>query len=258
MSSSQVPLVTLNSGYRIPQIGLGVYELPEREQCKQVVRDALDEGYRLIDSAQFYQNERYVGEAVKESGIPREQVFVTTKVYRGFNDKQELLANIQKSLDELDLEYIDLFLMHSPLCGKEQRISTWRLLNEIVKEKGAKRPIRAIGLSNFGVEHLRQLADAGLPSPDVNQIELHPHLQQHEIVDYCKQHNIHLQAYCPLMRGPGSKQSLGEGADWARMPNMGWNATSLKEIASKVPFEEYSSSTTSLVNPERVLAPAEG
>ncbi|KAJ9114287.1 hypothetical protein QFC22_005739 [Naganishia vaughanmartiniae] len=212
-----VPFVKLNSGISIPQIGLGVYELPDKEQCKSVVRDALAVGYRLIDSAQrpldqFYQNERFVGEAIRESGLPREKVFVTTKVYQGFDNKEDLRANIQRSLDELGLSYIDLFLMHSPLCGKEQRISTWRFLNEIRQEQGEKGIIRAIGVSNFGVSHLRQLREAGLPAPSVNQIE----------------------AYCPLMRGPQSKQSLGDGADWAGMPGRGWDAPVLRDLAEKV------------------------
>ncbi|KAJ9106749.1 hypothetical protein QFC19_003061 [Naganishia cerealis] len=146
--------------------------------------------------------------------------------------------------------------MHSPLCGKEQRISTWGFLNEILEEQSENGIIRAAGVSNFGVEHLRQLEEAGLPPPAVNQIEvrndsehlldlhsrlatfstseqLHPHLQQHDIVEYCKSHDIHVQAYCPLLRGPQSQQSLGDGADWAGMPGKGWDAQVLRELSDK-------------------------
>ncbi|KAG8691780.1 hypothetical protein FRC08_010088 [Ceratobasidium sp. 394] len=152
---------------------------------------------RHIDSAQMYRNEEAVGKAVKESGLKREDVFITTKCASRSHGYEKTLAGVDESLAKFGFDYVDLFLIHDPLSGPKKRLETYQALLEC-RDKGK---IKSVGVSNFGVKHLEQLREAGFETPAVNQIELHPWCQQKEIVAYCKEHEIVVQAYCPLVRG---------------------------------------------------------
>ncbi|KAH0586647.1 hypothetical protein H2248_007863 [Termitomyces sp. 'cryptogamus'] len=182
----------LSSGQHIPLLGLGVYQ---NDDCVPAVEAALKAGYRHIDTAQMYRNEEQVSAAVKASGIPRESIWITSKVFQVDNKTS---ASVQSSLKKLDLDYIDLYLIHSGHGGKDVRLQTYKTLLEFV---GPDKPLRSIGVSNYNIKHLEEIREAGLPTPTVNQIELHPFCQQKPIVEYCKEHGIAISAYCPLVRG---------------------------------------------------------
>ncbi|EIW51597.1 Aldo/keto reductase [Trametes versicolor FP-101664 SS1] len=184
----------LSSGYDLPLLGLGVYQ---NDDAKPASLAALKHGYLHIDSARYYGNEAQVGEAVRESGIPREQVFITTKLTNEDHGFDSTLAAVDQSLKRFEFEYLDFILIHSAMSDKERRLATWRALIE-AKKQGK---VKAIGVSNYGVKHLEEIREAGLETPAINQIELHPLCQQKEIVDYSKKHNILIEAYTPLIRG---------------------------------------------------------
>lgn len=193
----------LNNGNTIPVIALGVYKT-STNVAKQVVYDALEAGYRHFDSAEFYGNEREVGEGIakwlKEKGEKRESVFYTTKIFNNHQGYQKAARQIDASLSEVkELGYIDLVLVHSPLTNRELRLGTWKALQEAV-EAGK---IKNIGVSNYGIHHVQELLEwEGLKiKPVVNQVELSPWLTRHELDEWSKKHDILLQAYCPLTRG---------------------------------------------------------
>ncbi|EIM82141.1 Aldo/keto reductase [Stereum hirsutum FP-91666 SS1] len=175
-------------------LGFGVYQ---NYDTKNSCLEALAAGYRHIDSAQAYRNEAHVGEAIREAGIPREQVFVTTKVICKHQGYEETLSGVDESLNKFGFDYIDLFLIHDPLAGPEKRMATWKALLES-RDKGK---LRDIGVSNYGIRHLEEIKSSGLGLPAVNQIEIHPYCQQRPIVKWCEDHNIVVQAYCPIIRG---------------------------------------------------------
>jgi len=195
--------VKLSSGFQMPIIGLGVYQ---NSSCIPACEAALKHGYRHIDTAQMYRNEADVGKAVLASGIPREDIFVTTKVIQRSHGYSSTLQVVDESLTKLGFSYIDLYLIHSPLSGKEKRIETYKALLETQKQG----KVRSVGVSNYGVKHLEEIVQANLPKPTVNQIELHPLCQQKDIVEYCKANDIVVQAYCPLIRGDFSSPVLQE------------------------------------------------
>ncbi|KAL5532477.1 hypothetical protein ACEPAF_6047 [Sanghuangporus sanghuang] len=186
--------VKLNSGYEMPIVGLGVFE---NDHCIPACSAALKHGYRHIDTAEYYRNEVDVGRAVRESGIPREEIFVTTKIYHPDHGYESTFSHVENSLAKLQISYIDLYLIHSPLSGREKRLQTYRAL--LAKRDAGV--IRSVGVSNYGVHHLEEIREAELETPAVNQIELHPFCQQRPIVAYCKDHGIIIQAYSPLIRG---------------------------------------------------------
>ncbi|KLO13400.1 Aldo/keto reductase [Schizopora paradoxa] len=193
--------VKLSSGYDMPIIGLGVYQ---NFDCVPACEAALKHGYKMIDTAEMYRNEEDVGKALKSSGVKREDIFITTKVIQnsfGFESAQKV---VESSLKKLGVSYIDLDMLHSALGGKQKRLDAYRAL--LVKQQEGK--IRSVGVSNFGVKHLEELKEAGLATPAVNQIELHPLCQQKPIVDYCRSNNIVIQAYCPIIRGDFSNETL--------------------------------------------------
>jgi len=158
---------------------------------------AFKHGYRHVDSAQAYRNEDAVGKAVKESGLKREDIFVTTKCVSKSHGYEKTLAGVDESLAKFGFSYVDLFLIHDPLSGPVKRLETYKALLES-RDKGK---IKSVGVSNFGVKHLEQIREAGFEAPAVNQVELHPWCQQKDIAKYCKDHDIVVQAYCPLVRG---------------------------------------------------------
>ncbi|KAH9920103.1 Aldo/keto reductase [Fomitopsis serialis] len=186
--------VRLSSGYDMPLLGFGVYQ---NYNTKDSVIEALEAGYRHIDTAQAYRNEAHVGAAVKASGMPRGEIFVTTKCTNKTHGYESTLSGVDASLQRFEFDYIDLFLIHDPMSGHERRLETYKAL----QNARAAGKIRTVGVSNYGIKHLEEIAEAGYEMPAVNQIELHPFCQQKPIVEYCRGHSIVIQAYCPILRG---------------------------------------------------------
>ncbi len=197
MSATTVPIVTLNNGIAMPQVGLGVFETHEGKEVEYAVRAALDIGYRLIDTAAIYGNEVGVGRAIKASGVPREDIFITTKLWNSDHVYADALRAFDASLGKLDCDYIDLYLIHFPLPMEGKFTQAWQALEEIYTSKG----VRAIGVSNFLPHHLDTLLKGANIAPAVNQIELHPFFQQPATCAYCFQHGMAIESYSPLMRG---------------------------------------------------------
>ncbi|WP_228493801.1 MULTISPECIES: aldo/keto reductase [unclassified Rathayibacter] len=191
-----VPLLPLNDGRAIPQIGLGVYKIGDAE-ASRVVASAIEAGYRHVDTATLYANERGVGEGIRASGLPREQVFVTTKVWNDDHGFDETLAAFDRSLELLGTDYVDLYLVHWPIPSRDRYVDTYRALERLRQEGRA----RSIGVSNFAIEHLERLLDETGVVPAVNQVELHPRLPQDELLAFDSAHGIVTQAWSPLARG---------------------------------------------------------
>jgi methylglyoxal/glyoxal reductase len=186
---------TLHNGVKMPWFGLGVYKVEEGQEVVNSVKSALSNGYRSIDTAAFYQNEEGVGEAIKQSGIPREELFITTKVWNSDQGYEKTITAFEKSMEKLDIKYLDLYLIHWPVKGKYKE--TWKALEKLYKDGR----VRAIGVSNFHIQHLEDLLSDAEIKPMVNQVEYHPRLSQVVLHEYCKKHNIQFEAWSPLMRG---------------------------------------------------------
>jgi len=187
--------VTLNNGVMMPAMGLGTFRSSPGEETRNAVLWALEAGYRHIDTATIYQNEEDVGMAVRESGIPREQIFITTKVWNGDQGYESTLRAYERSLQVMGLDWVDLYLIHWPI--PETRAETWRALVRLF-EMGQ---VRAVGVSNFTVRHLQELEAASSLVPAVNQFELHTYFQRKELVAACQQAGIQVESYSPLARG---------------------------------------------------------
>ncbi|KAJ8507064.1 hypothetical protein ONZ45_g10526 [Pleurotus djamor] len=187
--------------YTMPLLGFGVYQ---NYSAKPAVLEAFKAGYRHVDSAQVYRNEADVGAAVQESGIPRGDVFITSKVVSKNHGYEKALSGIDESLQKFGFDYIDLFLIHDPLSGSELRIATWKAL--LAARDAGK--VRSVGVSNYSDKHIEEIRQAGLELPAVNQVELHPFCQQKPIVEYCNKHNIVVQAYCPILRGKMDDETI--------------------------------------------------
>ncbi|WP_350308778.1 aldo/keto reductase [Sanguibacter hominis] len=188
--------LVLNNGVAIPQLGFGTYKV-EPGDAVAVVREALEIGYRHVDTAQMYGNEREVGQAVRESGLLREDVFLTTKLNNNQLTYDDAMASFDRSLDELGLDFVDLFLIHWPLATVSDFVPRWKALEEIYRSGRA----RAIGVSNFQEHHLVRLMEETEIVPAVNQIEIHPYLVQDELRAFDAKHGIVTQAWSPLGRG---------------------------------------------------------
>ncbi|CAI8015632.1 9,11-endoperoxide prostaglandin H2 reductase [Geodia barretti] len=191
--TSRLPL--RDSGH-IPVLGLGVYLAEADGETEQACLWALKHGYRHIDTAQFYRNEKDVGNAIRKSGIPREEIFVTTKVWNSSHGKENTVKALNDSLKLLGLEYVDLYLMHSPLGGKV--VETWETMVQLQKQG----LVKSIGVSNFNVHHLEGLKKA-CPDhiPSVNQFELHPFLDREDVISYCQREGIIVESYSPITKG---------------------------------------------------------
>lgn len=193
--------IKLNNGTSIPVLGFGVYRIPEGEETKSAIRLALDAGYRMIDTAKKYNNEQSVGLAIKESNIPRNDIFITTKLWNQDQGYESTLRAIDESLDKLKFDYVDLYLVHWPTADPEaketnnKREETWRAMEEIYRLGKAK----AIGVSNFTIKHLEEMKQYAKVMPAVNQVEFHPFLYQKDLLEYCKANKIILEAYRPLV-----------------------------------------------------------
>jgi len=193
---SAVPTITLNNGQAIPELGFGVFQI-EPADTKRATLAALEVGYRHIDTAEMYGNEQGVGEAVRESGIERSAVFVTSKLNNGFHKRADALAAFDTSLATLGLDYLDLFLIHWPLPAVGDFVETWQALEEM----HASGRVKAIGVSNFQQHHLQRLFDETGTIPAVNQIEVHPYLTQDDLRAFNKAHGIATEAWSPIAQG---------------------------------------------------------
>ncbi|BBY78705.1 oxidoreductase [Mycolicibacterium parafortuitum] len=195
---TNVPSIELNDGASIPQLGFGVYQVPP-EDTAATVQQALEVGYRHIDTAEMYQNEKGVGEGIRNSGIAREDVFVTSKLNNGFHKPDDARRAFDQTLTALGFDYVDLFLIHWPLptLYDGDFVSTWKTLEEFKKDGRA----RSIGVSNFQVAHLEKLAQETDTVPAVNQIEVHPYFANNEVRAYGTEHGIATEAWSPIAQG---------------------------------------------------------
>lgn len=191
------PQITLNTGEKIPQVGLGLWKIKDEQECKSAVKDALEAGYRLFDTAQVYQNEEFVGAALQEAGIDRGEIFITTKIWNDNMWPNDLEASFEESLEKLQTDYVDLLLLHFPVT--ELRRPAWYVMQEVYESRQAK----AIGVSNYTVRHLEELLKECRIKPAVNQIELQVYLQQPDLIAYCQANGIVVEAYSPLAHGRG-------------------------------------------------------
>ncbi len=195
MISSIKDCTLLNNGLKMPWLGFGVFQINDGREVEHAVRHALEIGYRSIDTATVYGNERGVGKAIRESGIPREDIFLTTKVWNDDQRGKRTLAAFEESLKRLETEYVDLYLVHWPVKGFYQE--TWQVMEKIYQSGRAK----AIGVSNFLIHHLEDILRVSQIVPSVNQVEFHPFLVQPELLRFCQSHKIQVEAWSPLMQG---------------------------------------------------------
>ena len=189
----------LNNGVEMPWFGLGVFKVEDGPELVEAVKSAIKAGYRSIDTAAIYGNEKAVGEGIragiKEAGISREDLFITSKVWNSDQGYETTLAAYEESLKKLELDYLDLYLVHWPVEGKYK--DTWRALETLYKEKR----VRAIGVSNFQIHHLQDVIKDAEIKPMINQVEYHPRLTQKELQAFCKEQGIQMEAWSPLMQG---------------------------------------------------------
>jgi diketogulonate reductase-like aldo/keto reductase len=196
MAQTQIPSLTLNDGVQIPQLGFGVFQVPP-EETQRAVETALQVGYRHIDTAAAYRNEEGVGRAIAASGIPREELFVTTKLWNADHGYEEALRAFDASARRLGLDVVDLYLIHWPVPSRDRYVEAWRGMERL----RADGRVRSIGVSNFQPSHLRRLFDETEVVPSVNQIELHPYLQQWDLRRFHADHGIATEAWSPLAQG---------------------------------------------------------
>ncbi len=196
MDPRTVPSLTLNDGHHIPQVGFGVYKVP-RERTADAVTTAIETGYRHIDTATLYANEAEVGEGIRRSGVPRDEIFVTTKVWNTDHGYDQALRAFDTSMDLLGLDVLDLYLIHWPAPKQDRYVDTWRALERLQ----ADGRVRSIGVSNFHPHHLERLFAETDVVPAVNQIELHPWLPQKAAREFHAAHGIRTEAWSPLARG---------------------------------------------------------
>ena len=193
---AQVPLISLNDGSSIPQLGLGVWQVDPGITAR-VVRDAIDVGFRMIDTAEGYDNEAGVGEGIRTSGVPRDELFITSKLRNGGHQRDAALKSFDATMKALRLEQLDMFLIHWPVPGQDQYVEAWQTLIELQQEGR----IKSIGVSNFNQDHLELIiAETGV-APVVNQIELHPYFTQADKREFLKSKDIHIESYSPLGSG---------------------------------------------------------
>ena len=193
---TSVPTITLNDGVEIPQLGFGVFQIAP-EDTKKATLEALEVGYRHIDTAEMYGNEKGVGEAIVESGIPRDEIFVTSKLNNTFHAREDALRAFDATMDALGFETLDLFLIHWPMPAVGDFVDTWKAMEEM-KATGR---VRSIGVSNFQPAHLQRLFDETSTIPSVNQIEVHPYLTNDDVRAFNREHGIATEAWSPIAQG---------------------------------------------------------
>ncbi|WP_339269945.1 aldo/keto reductase [Paenibacillus sp. FSL K6-1330] len=198
---------TLNDGVKMPWLGLGVWKTKEGEEVIQSVKSAIAAGYRSIDTAAIYGNEEGVGQAIRESGVSRDELFITTKVWNDDQGYEKTLQAFETSRKKLGLDIVDLYLVHWP--GKDKYLDTWKALIHLQKEG----LVRSIGVSNFRIRHLQHIIEETGVVPVVDQVELHPLLSQKELLGYARENNIVLEAWSPLMQGNLDQPVLAQIAE---------------------------------------------
>ena len=205
---SDVPTIELNDGTKIPQLGFGVFQIDPGETA-DAVRTALDVGYRHIDTAEMYQNEAGVGQGIRDAGVDRGDVYITSKLNNGFHKPDDARRAFDSTLSELGFDYVDLFLIHWPLptLYDGDFVSTWQTLEEFKRDGRA----RSIGVSNFQVAHLERLAKETDTVPVVNQIEVHPYFTNDEVRAYAQEHRIVTEAWSPIAQGAVLDDQVVEG-----------------------------------------------
>ncbi|MBU9723013.1 MULTISPECIES: aldo/keto reductase [Bacillaceae] len=197
MTKSLQDTTTLHNGVKMPWFGLGVFKVQDGAEAVESVKAAIKHGYRSIDTAAIYQNEEGVGQGIKASGVPREELFITSKLWNADQGYDSALEAFETSLKKLDLDYLDLYLIHWPGPDKNKFIESWKALEKLYKDG----KVRAIGVSNFKIHHLEALMSQTEIKPMVNQVEYHPHLGQLELLDFCRKQEIQLEAWSPLKQG---------------------------------------------------------
>lgn len=197
MIDSLVSTTTLHNGVKMPWIGLGVFKVQDGEEVVRSIKSALEAGYRSIDTAAIYKNEEGVGRAIAESHVPREELFITTKLWNANQGYEPTLKAFDESMEKLGLDYLDLYLIHWPLPSQGKYVETWKALEKLYKDGR----VRAIGVSNFNIHHLEEILANSEIVPMVNQVEYHPRFNQRELHEYCKKNGIQLEAWSPLMQG---------------------------------------------------------
>ena len=232
--------VSLNDGRLIPQLGLGVWQTRAGATCEAAVLTALEAGYRHIDTASMYGNEESVGAAIRKSGIPREQIFVTTKLWNSDHGNPE--RALETSLRKLQMDYVDLYLIHYPV---RQRIQSWHAL-ELLRERGKA---RSIGVSNFTINHLTELLRQTKTIPSVNQVEFHPYLYQRDLLEFCRHSGIVLEAYSPLTKGERLKDRklVAIANKYPTSPREGVNSRSRPSILEKFSRHSNTKSTAQIL-----------
>ncbi|ASV69639.1 aldo/keto reductase [Cytobacillus sp. FSL W7-1323] len=188
--------ITLNNGVEMPQLGFGVWQV-QNEEATAAVQTAIEVGYRSIDTAMIYQNEEGVGKAIKNAGIAREDLFITTKVWNTDQGYEQTLKAFDESLEKLGLDYVDLYLVHWPTPQFDTYVDTYKALEKLYKDGRVK----AIGVCNFHIEHLERILNECSVKPVLNQVECHPYLSQNELKEFCKKHDIYVEAWSPLQQG---------------------------------------------------------
>jgi methylglyoxal/glyoxal reductase len=184
----------LNNDVEIPYLGLGTYRITGQKEVDRALKSAMETGYRSFDTAAAYGNEKEIGRTIKESSVPREEIFITTKLDNTSHGYKPALKAFEKSLKDLDCDYIDLYLIHWPVKGRDE---SWKALEELL-EKGK---CKSIGVSNYMIQHLEELLDNFSVVPAVNQIELNPFVYEADVLDFCQNHGIAVEAYTPITKG---------------------------------------------------------
>ena len=197
MYTSIKDCVKLNNGIEMPILGFGVFQINDNDETADCVKKAIKHGYRSIDTAMIYGNEVGVGKGIKESGIKKEDLFITTKVWNSDQGYNETLKSFESSMERLMLNYLDLYLIHWPVPKNNKYIETWKALETLLRD----RKVRAIGVSNFNISHLENIITQCNIVPAVNQVEFHPWFLQTELFTYMKQKGIHAEAWGPLAQG---------------------------------------------------------
>jgi 2,5-diketo-D-gluconate reductase A len=198
---AQVPTRKLNDGSTIPQLGMGVWQVPA-EITARVVRDGIEVGYRLIDTAEGYNNEEGVGQAIREAGVPRNELFITSKLRNGGHARDLALKSFDETMKKLGIDQLDLFLIHWPVPSQGKYVEAWKTMVELQKQGR----IKSIGVSNFNPDHIEKIVGETGVTPVVDQIELHPNFQQRDKREFLKQHDVAIESWSPL----GSGRSLDD------------------------------------------------
>ncbi|MCC0565446.1 aldo/keto reductase [Brevibacillus borstelensis] len=213
MATHLADTTVLNNGIKMPWLGLGVWKVKEGDEVQHAILSAIETGYRAIDTAAVYGNEAGVGDAIRDSGIARDQLFITTKVWNSDQGYETTLKAFDESMKKLRLDYLDLYLVHWPVQGKY--LDTWKALEKLYRDGY----VRAIGVSNFHVHHLEDLKQNSEIVPAVDQVEYHPLLTQKELLAYCKENGIQMEAWSPLMQGNLDQPVLVEiGQKYGKSP----------------------------------------